>query len=288
MTTLAEQLAGQRVGLALASGFFGFYHHAGVLAALVDAGIRPVRISGTSAGALVAGMYGAGLEPDAVGAALLEVERRDFWDLGWPLHRGGVGLLAGNRMAAMLAEVLPVHGFAECRVPVSVGAYEVATGRVRHLEDGPLVPALMASCAVPYLFKPVELDGRVYWDGGVGEKTPLVPFLGEPEVDAVVVSYLPPREARGKSRRGGIRALLPSPSSFFVDTPPEERLERDRVSVEVLREAGKRVLVLAPERVWLGPFSLEKGPAALEQGRTGAAAMLGSTDEDSLGSRYLT
>ena len=90
-----------------------------------------------------------------------------------------------------------------------------------------------------------------------------------------------------KSRRGGIRSLLPSPSSFFVDTPPDERLERDRVSVELLREAGKQVVVLAPERVWLGPFSLEKGPAALEQGRTGTARLLGSADEDSLGCQYL-
>ena len=60
--TLREVLAEAPYGLALSSGFFGFFAHTGVLAALLDAGLVPARVSGSSAGALVGGLWAAGLE----------------------------------------------------------------------------------------------------------------------------------------------------------------------------------------------------------------------------------
>ncbi|HUT77191.1 MAG TPA: patatin-like phospholipase family protein, partial [Polyangia bacterium] len=251
MTTLAERLDGRRVGLALASGFFGFFHHAGVLRALHERGVRPVHITGNSAGALVAAMYAAGREPRDICEELLTVRRRDFWDPHFPFSPDGFGLLAGHRFAARLSAVLPVHSCERCRIPVAVGAFDIDEGRVRHLGSGPLIPALLASCAVPYLFQPVRIDGRRLVDGGLGEKTPLVPFLGPGDVDVVVVSYLPPRR--------GTRLPLAGP---LADTPAEERLLRDVCSAELLAGAGIEVVVLTPERVALGPFSLERAPAA--------------------------
>jgi NTE family protein len=257
-----------------------------VLEALSDRGIRPARIAGSSAGALVGAMYAAGLEPAEVAAELLSVRRADFWDPGWPLTARGFGLLAGEKLAARLARALPVHGFAECRVPLSLGVYGLCDGRTRHLSDGALVPAVRASCAVPYLFQPVELGGRCYWDGGFGEKTPLAPFIKVGDVDAVVVSYLPPRGAEAAPKRGAL-AVLPKLSSLFADTPSDERLERDRAAVAILRERGVRVLVLGPATVSLGPFSLTRGEEAVRAGRDGAGSILDSEDESTLGSPQL-
>jgi NTE family protein len=288
VSSIAEKLAGKRVGVCLASGFFGFFHHAGVLQTLAALGVRPARITGTSAGALVGSMYAAGLDPDQIADELTAIGLADFWDMHFPFTRDGVGLLAGHRFRSRLAQALPVHRFEDCRVPLSVGAVDIDDGRVRHFSAGSLLPAVHASCAVPYLFTPVRVDGRRYWDGGFGEKCPLVPFLGDPRLDAVVISYLPLREARREEAGRGLRSLLPPFSSIFADTPPEERVERDRASVARLREAGIEVLVLAPERVWLGPFSLERGPRALTQGREGARRILESADESLLGAEFLT
>ncbi|MFO8074310.1 MAG: patatin-like phospholipase family protein [Polyangia bacterium] len=284
--SLAVRLRGRRVGLALASGFFGFYHHAGVLLALDELGVRPARVAGNSAGALVGSLYAAGLAPAEIRDLLLSVRRGDFWDPGWPLGKTGFGLLAGHRFAATLAEALPVHSFDRCRAPFAAGVYDLDDGRVRHLDDGPLIPAVLASCAVPYLFSPVEIDGRRYWDGGFGEKTPLVPFLTSRDVDAVVVSYLPPRTG-GKSEKSGWRRFVPSLSSLAASIPELERVERDRESARLLRENGIDVLVLAPERVELGPFSLGRAPEAMRRGRLGARAILDSNDESLLGHELL-
>lgn len=288
VSSIAARLKHKQVGLCLASGFFGFFHHAGVLQALHQRGIRPARLSGNSAGALVAAMYAAGLEPERIADELTSIGLGDFWDMRFPLSPDGFGLLAGHRFRARLAQALPVHSFEDCRAPLAVGAVGIGDGRVRHFASGPLLPAVHASCAVPYLFAPVRVDGRRYWDGGFAEKCPLVPFLGQPRVDAVVISYLPLREQRREQQRGGLLGFLPALPSLFADTPLEERLERDRASVARLREADVEVLVLAPERVWLGPFTLERGPEALERGRDGAARILDSDDEALLGAETLS
>ena len=287
MTSHAETLRGSRVGVALSAGFFGFFHHAGVLDALVSRGVRPVRIAGNSAGALAGAMYAAGLDPAAIAEELLSVRRADFWDPGWPLTRLGFGLLAGERFAGRLARALPVHGFEQCRIPATVGAYGLDDGRTRHFSEGALIPAVRASCAVPYMFQPVEIRGRRYWDGGFGEKTPLAPFIRAADVDAVVISYLPPRDARPAWMKKGALSLLPMPSSLLADTPADERLERDRAAVKILRESGARVLVLAPAPKRLGPFSLERGGSAVAAGRDGAGRILDSDDDSLLGAEQL-
>jgi predicted acylesterase/phospholipase RssA len=287
MTAHLETIRGARVGVALSSGFFGFFHHAGVLEALVGRGIRPVRMTGNSAGALVGAMYASGLEPAQITAELLSIRRADFWDPGWPFSPLGFGLLAGEKLAGRLARALPVHGFAECRIPLAVGVYGLEDGRTRHLSRGAVVPAVRASCAVPYLFQPVPIGDRSYWDGGFGEKTPLAPFIEARDVDAVVVSYLPPRDAGAARGRRSALAFLPKAASLFADTPSDERLERDRAAIAILRRAGVRVLVLGPKPVKLGPFTLECGEPAVRAGRDGAGHILDSEDESTLGSAEL-
>ncbi|NLN61746.1 MAG: patatin [Myxococcales bacterium] len=275
MAPLAEQLAGKRVALAMSSGFFGFYHHGGVLRALCEVGIRPCALSGTSAGSIVAGLHAAGLDPDQIQTEMGRIRRADFWDMQFPFSRHGTGLIAGGRFGALLSRILPVHRFEDCPIPVYLGVYRIRDGRTLTLDSGSLIEAIRASCAVPYMFAPVLIDGEAYLDGGLAEKTPLAPFIDAPDIDAVLVSRLPPREdTGGKARKSGLFSGL----SFGLDTPLEERIERDRRAVALLRERGKRVHVLAPSRIWLGPFSLHKATEAAEHAYRATMTLLTSPD----------
>lgn len=78
--TLAAWLAEAPFTLAMSSGFFGFFAHAGFLAALEDQGLRPSAVRGSSAGALVTGAYAAGLAATDLARTLFRIQRRDFWD----------------------------------------------------------------------------------------------------------------------------------------------------------------------------------------------------------------
>lgn len=162
MLTLGDWLERAPFGLAMSSGFFSFYAHTGMLSALVARGLRPAHVAGSSAGALVAGAWGAGLEPDQLASVLGDLRRADFWDPSL-----GAGLLSGKKFDALLRRILPVHAIEACQVPVRISVFEILRRRTRILDGGDLATAIRASCAVPGMFQPVWIDRRPHWDGGI-------------------------------------------------------------------------------------------------------------------------
>ncbi len=177
MPTLREWLAEAPFALGLSSGFFAFFAHAGVVSVLEDEGLLPSRICGSSAGALVGGLWGAGMPARRIRDELLALRREHFWDPG-----PGLGILRGALFRARLEAVLPVRTFEDCPRPVAVSAFDVLARSTAVLDAGPLAPALHASCAVPLLFQPVRIGGRRYLDGGVLDRHGLAALGGEERV----------------------------------------------------------------------------------------------------------
>ena len=163
--TLREWLREEPFTLSMSSGFFAFYAHTGFFSVLEEEGILPAKVSGSSAGALVTGMWAAGVTAAAFWQQLLAIERSDFWDpkLGW-------GLLAGQRFQKRLAGILPVQSIEACHAPLSVSLFDVGLRRTVVRTTGPLAATLRASCAVPGLFHPVRIEGRLYVDGGMADR----------------------------------------------------------------------------------------------------------------------
>jgi len=163
--TLRQWLQQRPFALAMSSGFFSFYAHCGVLAALLQAGLRPHRVAGSSAGGLVAGLWAAGLDIDQLRQQLVRLRREDFWDPAL-----GLGLLRGRRLRAHLQRILPVSHFSDCRVPLTVSVFDLARRQTSVVDDGLLVSALQATCALPLLFQPVRVQNRWCVDGGVADR----------------------------------------------------------------------------------------------------------------------
>ncbi len=162
MTTLHEWLEQGPFAVAMSSGFFAFYAHTGAAIAVLERGFRPNLVAGSSAGAMVAGAYAAGMEPASHAKLLLEIKRADFWD-----PRFGLGVLAGQKFDALLRQMLPVATFEECRVPLRISVFDILARKTRVLDRGDLAKAIRASCAVPGMFHPVWIERRPYWDGGI-------------------------------------------------------------------------------------------------------------------------
>lgn len=163
--TLREWLREQPFTLTLSSGFFAFYAHTGFFSVLEDEDLLPRKVSGSSAGALVAGMWAAGVTAERFWDNLMHIERHDFWD-----PRPGLGLLAGRLFLDRLRTLLPVQTFEECRVPLSVSLFDLRARKTVVRDSGELAPALRATCSVPFLFHPVRIDGRLFVDGGVADR----------------------------------------------------------------------------------------------------------------------
>src|SRR5262245_16418621 len=101
--TLRQWLREKPFGLGLSSGFFGCFAHTGVLTGLEDEALWPIRLCGSSAGALAAGLWAAGLGAKEMRDELFRLRREDFWD-----PRPGLGLLAGRLFRRHLDRLLPV------------------------------------------------------------------------------------------------------------------------------------------------------------------------------------
>lgn len=198
MKTLAEHLAAEPFELVLSSGFFGFFAHTGVVLALEEAGLMPTQLGGSSAGALVAGLWGAGLPATVLRDTLLGLSRSAFWDVdplwGLPfyLRRGklrdiaqrlgigrladessGPGLLRGQAFDYILRGLLSqvsVETFDDCAIPVRLAAFALDTLQTEVLDEGDLTLAIRASCCFPGMFQPVKIGDRRYLDGGIADR----------------------------------------------------------------------------------------------------------------------
>ncbi len=238
MGTLRSFLLAEPFTLAMSSGFFGFFAHAGFVRALDDEGLRPARVAGSSAGALVASFLASGLPLDDSAKLLVELERTQFWDPG-----PGLGLLRGERFRTLLASSLPVDAFERCPIPLAVSTYDALAHRTRVIDRGALVPAVYASCAVPLMFQPLFQQGRPLWDGGILDRPGLA---GVPDGARVLYHHL---ASRSPWRR--------------KNSPALEVPARANLAALVLRGLPR-----------VGPFALELGPVAYRLAREATLAAL--------------
>jgi NTE family protein len=194
--TLRDWLDEGPFSLALSAGFFGFFAHGGVLSALEQQGPRPERVTGASAGALMAGLWSSGLPAVRLQRELDELRREEFWD-PWP----GLGLLRGKRFRRKLQAIVGDATFESSPMRAAVSVYDVLSSRTRVIDSGPLAPALHASCALPVLFQPVWIDRRPYSDGGILDRPG---FAGLGAAPRVLYHHL---ASRSPWRRPGDPAL---------------------------------------------------------------------------------
>lgn len=163
--TVQEFLEEAPFTLTLSAGFFGFFAHAGALAALEEAGLRPARVTGSSAGALIAGLWAGGADPRAIEEELSGLRREHFWD-----PSPGFGLLRGRRFRRRVEGLMTARTFEAARVPAALSVWDVLTRRTVVRDRGELAGAICASCAFPGLLQPVWIEGRPYLDGGIADR----------------------------------------------------------------------------------------------------------------------
>jgi NTE family protein len=155
-------------------------HEVGMLRALAEAGVRPDLVVGTSIGAL----NGVLVAADPAGAAdrlsrmwqgeeLRQAFSEKLFGRAARLVRSGTHLHSLEPLGRLLAEVLPGPGFSDLALPFQCVAASIEGATARWFSSGPVVPAVMASCAVPGLLPPVEIDGEHYFDGGLVDSIPV-------------------------------------------------------------------------------------------------------------------
>jgi NTE family protein len=174
------------VGLALGGGGAKGLAHIPMLETLDARGVVPHVVAGCSIGAIIGALYASGMSGRAIRAQVEQffVDSKDahkklfalpksirWLDFIDPSLAGG-GLLSSDDFIRFLGEIMPARHFSDLKIPFRVVAADLATGAQVVLESGELLPAIQASMAVPGVFPPVHLDGRLLVDGGVADPLP--------------------------------------------------------------------------------------------------------------------
>ncbi len=154
--------------------------HAGAWRALLEAGLRPSHIVGTSMGAVVGAAFAAGSSYERFVDVAGSLGTKDVAAPDLFAFVKGVFAPAIFRPAPLqhsIARLVPATRFADLQVPLTVTATDIDSGELLLFgalgQDAPLGDALYASCALPLYFSPATIDGRRLADGGLRAVLPL-------------------------------------------------------------------------------------------------------------------
>ena len=183
----------------------------GMLLALAEAGIRPDFTVGTSIGALNASCYTP--QPTVDGLRRLErlwvdAPRPQIFPFSpLPVLRNLVArrgyVLSNDGLRAWIESNTEFERLEDYPLPVHAIATDVETREPVVLSTGAAVPALLASCAIPGVFPPIEIDGRLLCDGAVAADTPLdqAVALGATTIYVLPTMVMPSTDADDREQR---------------------------------------------------------------------------------------
>lgn len=270
--------AGRGISLALGGGGARGLAHIGVLQVLEREGLAPGFIAGTSMGGLIGALVASGL----CAAEILRLARR-FRFPRWFIPGG---LLAWDRLFPGVADQLP-PSFDRLSTPLALSAVDLEEGCPVVLDQGILLPAVRASCAIPGVLAPERIEGRWMVDGGVVNVVPVdLAWIADPDLVVAVriggprVRRMPQlgwRVTKLLSRLGG---AMPNPGTAKMSL---EVLTR-AVEISLEHQASLCAAMTDPE-LWIEPDLGSMGlrdfnclDAAVSAGRRAAQAALPDLD----------
>lgn len=281
-----------RVGLALSGGGARGAAHIGVLRVLEQQGIPIDYIAGTSMGAVVGGLYAAGMSVDELEETITGFQwgevfsdappRRDRTfrrkrddDLPLAKPEAGIrdgelklptGFVQGVKFDAILSRLtLPVaeiDDFDRLPIPFRAVATDIGTGEMVIMDSGDLAGALRASMSIPAAFAAVERDGRLLVDGGITNNIPIdvVRDMGADIVIAVDIStpLLTPDKIRS------VLSVTEQLVGFMTRTNSEERIAT----------LGEKDILIVPDLGNISTAAFERVAEAIAVGEAAAEAAL--------------
>lgn len=191
---ISRQLSESLVGLVLGVGVGYGFCHIGVLKVIEEEKIPIDIIAGSSVGAIIASLWAVGKSSDEILQITKEFkEPKHIWgliDLTFPL----IGFIKGNKLQKFLNKHLGNKTFYDTRIPLKIIASDVKRKEPRVFDKGPLVDAIMASCAMPGVFAPFKLKEEMLFDGGIINPLPTEPLLEMGVKKIIAVNVTPSRE----------------------------------------------------------------------------------------------
>lgn len=248
-----------RIGLVLSGGGAKGIAHIGVIEAIEEAGIRIDYISGTSMGALVGGLYAMGytteqlrdiVQSNNFNELFLDRRRRAYISnfekltderalLSIPISGRGIslpsGVISGQNIYTLFSRLSwnmgHIRDFNDLPIPFTALATDLETGNHAVLRSGYLPDALRASISIPSIFTPIEIEDRIYVDGGLIRNLPVQDAIDMGANYTIAVNVGSKLEDR--SRLKSLTSILNQTVSFRINENVELQKDLADYFVEV-------------------------------------------------------
>ena len=211
-----------RIGVVLSSGGVrGVFAHTGFLQALRELDIEVAAIAGCSAGALVGGIYASGTNLEQWTKVLSTVHPHDYWkpdsktrfliNMIYRKGRGYTGFSDTKAATEFIRQHLTAQTFAECKIPFHSLAMNLTRSIKTLFGQGELAPRIMASAAIPILYRPVEIEEEWYSDGATLDLAPTDAICCKYNLDVLIVHHT----ALHREGKSGLQHVLNQPWSLL-------------------------------------------------------------------------
>ena len=252
---VASTPAPPKVGIALGGGAAKGFAHIGVIKMLEANGIKPVVVSGTSAGSVVGALYASGMDAYAMQEKAFALDESKIRDVS--LFSGGV--VKGQKLQDYVNELVGGRTLEKMRKPFAVVATRLEDGQRTVFVRGNTGQAVRASSSIPGVFEAVPIGKSHYVDGGVVSPVPVdaARELGAEFVIAVDIS----------SKADGIA----SPTSMLGNLNQSFKIMGGKLGALELQRAD---IVIRPKVNDIGPADFEQKNRAILEGERAAQAAL--------------
>jgi len=267
-----------KFGLALSGGATRGAAHIGALKAMVEEGMYPSWISGTSAGSMVAALYACGYNPCEMENIALTLNK-SIYDIDFPGIFFGIlkwvitgetnwdGLIKGRKIELLMKKLTHGKYINETNIPLAITAVDINTGNtimfvsnkkklnderdVVYVDDIPIYKAVRASIAIPVILKPIIVKGIKLVDGGVTDNVPsnVLRKMGAHKVIGINLGY-------SGQRRNDINNILEIGSQTI-----------DIMSYRMTKlKTSKADIIINPQIYDVGMLETDRIPELIERG----------------------
>jgi NTE family protein len=278
--SLGQENQRPKVGLVLSGGGAKGLAHIGVLKVIDSLGIKVDYVAGTSMGAIVGGLYASGYNAEQLDSIFLNVdidallqdytprESKSFYEkrndeiyaLSLPFNKFKLGLPSGlskglynfNLISSLTQHVSHVRDFNQLPIPFLCIATDAETGEKVVLDSGILAQNMIASGALPTLYSPVEINGRVLIDGGVIDNYP-IEELKSRGID-IIIGVDVQDGLKNRDELKGVTSVLSQINNFSM----LEKMEGKQKATDIY---------IKPDIKGFSVVSFDKGREIIEKGK---------------------
>lgn len=245
-----------RIGLVLGAGSARGLAHIGVLQVLTENRIPFDFIVGSSIGALIGAIYGAGADLYMLEKMAGCININGLLDVKVPR----MGFIGGDKVQELIHLLTKGRQFEELSLPLAVVATDLRTGKRVVLNTGTVSEAVRASISIPGVFTPVEHQEMLLVDGAVTDRLPIevARQLGADRIIAVDVTFA---EEKQPELNNAIQVILAS----------IEILERQIFTGLVKEQAD---ILIQPRVTNIGSSSFDRADECIRYGREAALEKL--------------